>query len=421
MGISAKPSVIRLLNMKRPGMALPSAIFGIVIVGMITAGAWSVTEVDLKATNNRVDAAAALRLAHTAETHALAVLRHTAMRDTTFNRLLIGIDNIANTDDDGILHGYPVLDASIDIPVTGVVAGGGRYFVTIEDDPRETDGLPFQDANKRLLLKCRGVTASGSSAEINVVVANFFLPALAVDGDMEIASTINTTNTGACGGIHANGSISGGGTTTVASPAAVTATGSISHTVVGTKTPGAPVVDIPDLNPSDFCGFSGARHYGGAGYTWKPGALPLSGHAEPVTYCITGNVEFQADFGSLSVPKNVSVIASGSIKVGGKKVFMKAAHADGIVLMAGGDMDLQGDAGFEGMIYAGGQCLISGKPEIKGQMLCKNKNPHPGADYVQLASGKALQMSGDAKFTFTCNSMLSSVFGVVAWYPTIGS
>jgi hypothetical protein len=416
--------VIRPRN--RSGVALPAAIFGIVIVSLLTAGAWSLTELDLKATTNRVDAATALRLAHSAETHAIAVLRH-RMKDTTFNRLLRGYDNTENTSDDGLLAGYPTLGDSLGIPVEGVVMPGfGTYYVKITDDPRETDGLPFSDTNKRLLLTCRGVATGGSMAEINVVVANFSVPALAVEGNLEISSTMSATSTGACGGIHANGNITGGGKTTVST--AVTATGSIDHTVIGTKLPNQPPLEIPDLNPSDFCGPTGDNwKYIGSGSsnyssgTWKPGVLPLSGHPTSVTYCVTGNVEFQSDFGSQSLPKNVTVIASGSIKVGGKKIWMTAAHPDDIVLMAGGDLDLQGDAGFTGMIYAGGQCYISGKPYITGQFMCKNKDPHPGEDWVQLSDGKGLLISGDATFNFTCNSMLSSVFGVVAWYPTIGT
>src|SRR5688572_1235403 len=421
MGLPAKPPVMRLAG--RAGIALPGAIFGMVIVGMITAGSWWATKVDFTVTSSRVDAAIALRLAHTAETHALAVLRN-RMQDTTLTRLLSGFDNVPNTADDGLLVGYPPLGDSLSIPAIGrVVSGAGRYYVTIIDDPLETDGLPFLDTNRRVLLSCRGVSASGASAEVKVVVSNFTLPALAVDGDVEIASAINTTSTGACGGIHANGDISGGGTTTVAPPAVVTATGAITHNLNGIATAGVARLPIPDLNPSDFCGFTGAKHIGtgASSFVWKPGSLPLAGHTAPVTYCVTGNVEVQADFGSPAAPANVTVIASGSIELGGKKIFMKAAHPDGIVLMAGGDVDLQGDAGFEGMIYAGGQCYISGKPTITGQFLCKNRSPHPGIDYVQLASGTGLLISGDATFTFTCNSMLSSVYGVVAWYPTIGN
>src|SRR5688572_29006362 len=253
MGISAKPPVSRLVN--RAGVALPSAIFGIVIVGMITAGAWSVTELDLKATNNRVDAATALRLAHTGETHAVAVLRN-AMGNTTLTQLLVGFDNIPNTTDDGVLDGYPALNASLNIPANGRPApnGIGKYYVTIVDDPREIDGQPFVDSNRRVRLICRGVTTSGSTAEVNVVVSNYQLPALAVEGNLQISSELNASSSGGCGGIHANGSIVGSGNATVYSPGQATATGTITNTLSGTKFPNSPPVDIPDMNPNDFCG-----------------------------------------------------------------------------------------------------------------------------------------------------------------------
>src|SRR5687768_14547237 len=153
----------------REGFALPAAIFGMVVISLITAGTMTLTDLDSKATTNRVDAATAQRLAHTAETHAIAVLR-TRMKDTTFNRILRGADNVQSTSDDGLLDGYATLGDSLDIPGTGRATAGGTYYVKITDDPRETDLLPFADSNKRLLITCRGVTASGSQAEINVIV-----------------------------------------------------------------------------------------------------------------------------------------------------------------------------------------------------------------------------------------------------------
>ena len=426
MGISAKPAG----QLNRPGLALPSAVFGIVIVGMITAGAWSVTELDLKATNNRVDAATALRLAHTAETHAVAVLRNRLGDTINLTRLIRGHDNLYGTADDSLLITYGPLGDSLKVTaagreVTGPQGAVGKYFIKFADDPADADNIPGTDSNNRMMIICRGVTASGSTAEIRVIVGNFFLPALAVDGNLEISSTFNTTNSGACGGIHANGNISGGGTTTVVSPAQVTATGSISHTVNGTKQANATPVDIPDLNPANFCGRPGQILINSGGsppsqnYLWKPTGSNI---AEGKTYCVTGNVEFAGDFGSAASPRTATIIASGSIKLGGKKVFMKAAHADGIVLMGGGDLDMQGDAGFEGMMYAGAQCYISGKPTITGQFVCKNKPwVHPGENWVQLSDGKGLLVSGDATFNFTCNTMLTSSFGVMAWYPTIGT
>jgi len=403
------------LRADRPGMALAAAVFGMVVISLITAGVWTLTDLDKQATTNRVDAATALRLAHTAETHVIAVLR-TRMKDTTFNRLLRGYDNNANSSDDGIFAGYPTLGDSLSIPDTGrVVIGGGRYFVHVTDDPRETDGMPFVDANKRLLITCRGLTSSGSSASINVIVGNFTLPAIVVDGDLEISG--KPVVSGACGGIHANGNIYGGGVAT--SSTQVTATGSVTVSVTGTKLANQPKIEVPDLNPADFCG-SASYVYIGSGSPnfssgiWKPnGADIVAGK----TYCVNGNVEFQSDFGSVTTLRTASIIATGSIKVGGKKVWMTAAHPDGIVMMAGGDLDMQGEAGVTGFVYGGGQCYISDKMSVNGQFLCKNKNPHPGENYVS----SSVLISGDPKFNFDCNSMLASRFGVMAWYPTIGS
>src|SRR5687767_10044387 len=155
MGIFAKPPVIRPLN--RPGLALPSAIFGIVVVGMITAGAWSVTELDLKATNNRVDAATALRLAHTAETHAIAVLRNRLGDTIGLTRLIRGWDNLYPSADDSLLSGYQPLGDSLRVTAAGKVVDGvtgivGTYFIKFADDPADADNDPGTDSNNRMMI-----------------------------------------------------------------------------------------------------------------------------------------------------------------------------------------------------------------------------------------------------------------------------
>jgi hypothetical protein len=417
MMISHAGSVLRPLS--RPGIALPAAIFGIVIVSLITAGAWTMTELDSKAATNRVDAATALRLAHTAETHAIAVLR-SRLADTAFNRILSGYDDVENSDDDGLLDGYPTLGDSLNIPAAGrVVDGIGTYFVKITDDPAEQDGQPYLDGNSRMRITCRGLTPRGSVAEINLIVGTFPLPAIAVDGSVEISG--RAVVNGPCGGIHANGNVLGGGRLIVTRTAA--ATGALTVDVNGNKTSHQPAVPIPDLNPADFCGAadyvyigSGSGNY--SGDTWKPSAADIE---EGKTYCVIGNVEFQTDVGGASNYRHASIIASGSIKLGGKKVWLDAAHPEDVVLLAGGDLDLQGQASFDGMVYAGGQVYISDNPSIQGQLLVKNKQSHPGANYFEWGDNQGLLISGDPMINFHCGGTLGSRHSVLAWYPTIGS
>jgi hypothetical protein len=402
VGLPAEPPVIPLRS--RAGLALPVAIFGMVVVSLITAGVFTMSDLDNRATSNRVETAAALRLAQIAETHALSLLR-TRMKDTTFNRLLRGFDNTANTADDGLLTGYPGLGDSLNIPATGRVTAGGTYFVQIVDDPKDGNGLPFVDSNMRLRLRCRGVTPTGASADINVIVSNFTLPGLAVDGNLEVSSQLKLM--GSCGGIHANGNLTGGGAPSVTTIATASGTTTLN---VSPRASNQPLMAIPDLNPADFCGNPNYVYITNA--LWKPTSANI---ASGKVYCVNGNVETVGDIGSAASPRIASIIATGSIKISGK-VFLKAAHPDGIVLMAGGDFDNQGDAGYEGLIYAGAQCYISSKPIIFGQVICKNKSPHPGENWVPFNL-----ISGDAQITFGCNSMLSNSWRVVSWYPTIGS
>jgi hypothetical protein len=113
--------------------------------------------------------------------------------------------------------------------------------------------------------------------------------------------------------------------------------------------------------------------------------------------------------------KSVSIIATGAIKIGSKP-FIRADQEDGILFLAGGDLDLQGDWGGEGMLYGGGHCYISSKPTINGQIICKSKPDPAGAiDYTD----KNL-ISGDANITFGCYSMLNNRRRV-GWFQRIGA
>jgi hypothetical protein len=459
MGLPAE-SPMRLRS--RPGMALAAAIFGVLMVSLLTAGAYTFTDLSNRATRNREDAALALRVAQSGATHAVSLLR-SQLRDTSFNRLLRGFDNnAAATADNGLFIGYPGLGDPLALPATGRATQGGTYFVKIENDPLE-QAAPFTDSNGRIVLRCTGVTAAGSRAVIEMVIRIIWpLPALAFDGDTEISG--NPTISGACGDIHVNGFVKIGGTTTVNSKMTVNGSwdspsGKLKDASNTNIAPTASAnIPIPTMLAADYCGSAdfvmmhdgrvfvrstGVTHnYNSSGSYpgvtgWKTGN-PNSAEViwESTSNTITaGSYCFQAhptngrgasvslshNPGTASNPLRLSIIATGSVQMSGNP-YMRPAHASGIGVLAEGDLKLNGNAtsgatNFNGVFYGGNQCEISGVPTISGQFLCK-ANPLQRLGSVNWVAQN--KISGDAKITYGCGTTQENDrYRISSWYQRI--
>jgi hypothetical protein len=397
MGLSAQPVVSHSRDRER-GAALVFALVALLVMGILVGGAAVMASSQYQASNQRNRAALALQVAEAGTAHAVGLLRG-PLANTTFTNLLRGPDNTSGTADDSLLINYG-LPSGQQIPAAGVTAYGGTYTARIMNDPAES-ASPFTDVNGRVILRCTSTLADGSTSTVETLIAATPFPGVAVDGNLEISSAAEIS--GACGGVHANGNLTGGGhpdVTTLGS-----ATGTVSLDVTPNQS-GAPVLDIPDLNPADYwssCDF----FYTG---NWVLNVSKASG-----TWCITGNVTSSGDFGSWASKKVITVIATGSIKISSKP-FIKADHPDGILLLAGGDLDLQGDWGGEGLVYARSQCYVSSKPQILGSLVCKNKpNPAGSINYTNTNL-----ISGDADITFDCSNMFTKR-RIAGWWPRFGA
>lgn len=389
----------RAVGIYRRGLALPTALLGLVLVSVLAIGIHTMSGVQNSSMKNRESSTRAMMLAEAAVVHAAAVVRDT-LRTYDYSRLLIGSDNAAGTWDDGLLIGYG-MSGTIAIPAAGKPVSGGSYWVQIIDDPADPAPGALIDGNLRVLMRCTGLTSDNASATIDVVIGAQLFPGIATDGHLEISG--KPALLGPCGGIHANGDMTGGGQPTVATKATATGTVTVS---VSPKADGQPKLEIPDLNPADHCA--------SADYTIA-GDFVLRSTSPPGTYCVLGNVTSSGDFGSMGSMKAISIIATGSIQINSKP-FIQAAHPDGILLLAGGDLDLQGDWGGEGLLYAGGHCYVSSKPTINGQLVCKSKPDPAGA----IDRTDQNLISGDARITFGCSGMFSRR-RQLGWYQWIGA
>lgn len=412
MGVPAKLTPHRGVRPgSRRGMALPSALFGLVTVSVLATAIFASSRTQSMSTRNRESATRAIQLADNGMTHALVLVGDT-LKGYPFNWLLKGSDNVADNADDGVLAGY-IVSSAANIPAGGRAATGGSYTVRIIDDPADGDANAKNDLNLKVIVRCTATTTDGGSASVDAVVSQVVLPAIASDGNMTIGSQASVL--GQCGAIHTNGNLTlptgGGSKPTIAGTVTATGTavGSALDTLAATKNPtaGAPSVAIPDLNPPDFCpagaefllradgravrvstgevrnaqsaGLGGAQEWGFRYQTPPTWTMVQAGAVSGSKICVDGNFEISGNMGTAGAPFNVTIIATGSVSVTGTP-FLAPATTDSVLIVSGGDVNLAGNASgsasnYEGLIYAENQCAVSGSPRMSAQVLCKNKTP----------------------------------------------
>jgi hypothetical protein len=424
----------------RAGIALPSAMFGLVTLSLLGAGLWVMTESNVRRSENREEYARAVMIAEAGASHAMAILRNPAMlRDTGFNRLLLGPAN--DTSKAGLLVDYG-LATGIQIPAAGRAFGGGAYRVQIVDDsaPAEiTDGRPYVDVNNRVVIRCTGFSRGGATAVIDVVIGLTPFPAIASNGNLHISG--NPSITGQCGSVHANGNLSAGGTTIVSQSfsAGGTASGTNVFYPDGTIVPkesGADPVDVPVLHYTDFC--SGPATYilqsngwvrrtsdntlhdatSVSRFGWKrasssPIVWDQDGTLPTGTFCIEGNAKIGGNPG----PVNVSIIATGSVEISGNPRFGAPTHPDGVTIFSGGDLKLNGDSNtaYEGLMYARSQCDISGNPTLRANFLCLNEPNATGT--INHFNGNTI--SGNPIIQYNCTGSFGGTRRFMSWYQRL--
>jgi hypothetical protein len=415
-------------------------MFALVAASILAAGVFVFADLSAKATLNQERATRAVHVADAGVSHALSLLRG-SLRMHSFTRILRGSDNFIPTADDSLLINFG-LAANDQIPLAGKAFQGHTYFVSVRDDPSDGDANAATDLNGRVLVRCRSLTSDGATTEVSAIVGAVPMPAVAADGNVNFSGSPQIL--GACGSAHANGNISGGGSPVVSIQATATGTATGNFDLPnGSNAPmlgGQLPIDVPTLAPLTFCAgadyrltstgtvvnvVTGVAVATATGWTMSSGPPEVrwtlsSGLSVPGTYCVEGNAVISGNTGSSGTPAALSVIATGSIEVSGNP-FLRADHEDGILFLAGGDMSISGNpsAGvnnFQGMIYAGAQCKMSGNPTIFGQLLCNNgPQPPNSTNHVSLHD-----ISGNFTLTFDCSANVFNKRRVLFWYPRIG-
>jgi hypothetical protein len=294
--------------------------------------------------------------------------------------------------------------------------------------------------NGRVLVRCRSLMPDGTTADEAAIIAAIPMPGFAADGNVNFAG--GPTITGACGTAHANGNLSsaGGGPTVGISASATGVVSGSWNKPDGTAAPkvnGADPVDIPDLNPMNYCGGATYRLLAtgfvlnvatgfqtpaaGTGWTYNPVTTTWSFGGAPInngSYCVAGNVAIAGNNGAAGAPLQVSIMATGSISVQGN-TYLAPFDPDGILFMAAGDLMVAGNPGsaYSGMMYAGAQCLAQGNATLSGQLLCANGAQPAGAT----AYAATTTVQGSFTLNYDCSGNVFNKRRVLYWYPRIGA
>ena len=143
------------------------------------------------------------------------------------------------------------------------------------------------------------------------------------------------------------------------------------------------------------------------GWKWSGGTYTTdSNDVASGVYCMNNDVEVANQLGSPSTPLALTILTTKLVTIPGDP-YIVPAHSDSILIVASGDVKLNGsplsgDQNFEGLVYAGSQCDISGTPVMHGQLVCRDDtNPLGSEDWVT-----ETKISGDLELTYSCGGLL---------------
>jgi hypothetical protein len=127
---------------------------------------------------------------------------------------------------------------------------------------------------------------------------------------------------------------------------------------------------------------------------------------------VTGNL------GETGAPFQVTIVATGSVHIGGIPIIEPPDDSD-ILILAGGDVQIGGNTTgsrspyYSGLIYAGSQCLVNGSPQVDGHLLCYDDPDPPGA--VELSDVN--KINGNPTISYDCSGEQRRTM-VASWWES---
>ena len=383
--------------------------------------------------------------------------------DQALDVLLAGV--AGNPD---FLAGVTFGDDEDPIPIAGAADADYHVFLMDEDDPARDgytnlDNAENNDAttdlNQTLVIQAVGYGPNGAIARLEAIVSPYKLPAIAVNGDLEINGNANAVEvgSGSTGGVHANGNLSLSGVVTGldfqsippdASKGTATASGAYDDDGAVVSNPGGSggaqaALDMPDINASDFrswadiileadgalavvngptqscvgppanvCDSLGWRYSNSGGtVTWSMQNNNAEGpDGDGYTYYVEGHVDLVGGTAANSV--TVTIIAEGSISSSGGAFV--TPHSSELLFVTDQDLNLSGNFQVslaEGQILVREQVSIQGAVGLMGQLVVQNATDTPGSPVDQ----NVISTSSAATTMINNTDIGSSLFRVSGW------
>lgn len=414
------------------GAALFTSIFGLLLLTVLAASLYAVSDGARKTAVNFAESNEAFYIAEAGMAHATGLY---VLNGQTYN---------INTN----------------IPLSGVDFGVGKYVVT---------AVTGTEPNTIKVIST-GHGSNNSSATVEATLQ--FTTSAASDAAIVVNGSINIGGglkiLGSQGVIHANGTMNLSGnnraqkyysaTGTITRPnnqpcpnGSVTGAGSSCDPIPDIRQ-NQPQLSVPDIKPNDFFtqadyslypqnGSTPARitdkdgnvvanncHSGcWNGWTWNSGqgwVINSNSNLPAGTYyAVNSSLQVNKTFGSSSNGLNISFVADGHISFSGGASYMNPKASLGgrkFAVVAGYDVSIQGanlnTTNNEGTFYARHQFnLAGGQPKIFGNIFVLNEadSSFNGQNMVQRQNGNSFMASGDPQVTFNGNSASSGSGGTV--------
>jgi hypothetical protein len=287
------------------------------------------------------------------------------------------------------------------------IAYENGWFVTEIIDNNDGDGDLLNDFDSKVIIKVTSQLPDGSISEVQSLVR--YLPpvyepdtAIVTNGTLQLDG--NATITGTNGTIYANDDVEIKGAAVVLQDVYSTGTVTGDEKVGGTCYEGAAPTDVPGITPSDYANLMDYRMASDGKIYTAAGALVGNAAAGQVlgwdfitaggknewkynaaacnngTFYVEGarDVDIAGSPGSIAVPWQLTLLATGNVKITGSPVM--TPDETGVCIMAGKDISCAGNLTvLDGVVGCHEQMEIAGSVNIQGNLVIEDATDSVGS------------------------------------------
>ncbi|MCC7177235.1 MAG: hypothetical protein IT177_02495 [Acidobacteria bacterium] len=303
------------------GMALVSALLLLLVMSGLAIALTASGRIEVAMGDNEELYAGARAAAESGLNRAAAqIMALTANPAYPLNNLLLGPDgDAADTADNGLMMHLADMAGSSPCPHPNgpcwFVAPGSPYRYNVrlydDDDPAMKGGIAFTnaeltamgpppdppedgtgvtDVNRRIVIRATGFGPQGTTATLEQMLTPIKMPALLVDGDLEMFGSVNII--GSQGSVHANGNLDIDGMSGLTVSQNATASGTLTANAGwdpgGLESGGMPEIPVPDIFADDYFDDADFVLHGNVLPDGTPDTPRITNKDGTTTYCLPG-------------------------------------------------------------------------------------------------------------------------------------